>query len=405
MKVQRLTETAPTVVIGAGAGIAAYKIPNLVRLFRKAGWNTHVVPTEDSQHFVGLATWQELSENPVAVGVFHDEVSHVRLARIADLMVIAPATADLLAKLRGGLAPGMLGNVWLASDAPKVVVPAMHTNMWEAPSTQDNVAQLRNWGVHVMEPLEGDLSSGDRGKGRMPEPEAIFQFALDSAEPNQELEGKRIIVTAGGTREPIDPVRYVGNRSSGRQGIALAEAAAAAGAEVTLIHGGVDVPLPTNGRIKNVSAETAQAMHDAVFAALPEADGLIMAAAVADFTPSTKEDGKIRKTDGEQGMTIEMVQTPDILASVAASDVRPTALVGFAAETGDTEEVLRFGQAKAIRKNADLLAVNRVGTGIGFGDVDNELYYFAADGTEVGSSSGTKNRVAADLIGRVTKLF
>lgn len=398
---------SPTVVVGVGGGIAAYKIVFLVRQFRKAGWNVFVTPTEASTEFVGLTTWRELSENPVATSVFDEEVSHVEVARNADLIVIAPATADLLAKLRSGFAPDMLGNVWLASDAPRVVVPAMHTNMWTNPATQENITTLRKWGVHVLEPISGDLSSGDTGSGRMPEPEDIYDFAMDvyRGTKSAPLAGRKVVVTAGGTQEAIDPVRYIGNRSSGKQGIALAEEARNAGAEVTLIHANVEVPLPVHSDMKLVSAPSAAQLKEAVEAELPDTDCLIMAAAVADFTPISEAEQKIKKQEEQEGLTLNLVRTPDILASVARSKLRPPVLVGFGAETGDLETVLDFGAKKAVAKGSDLLAVNMVGAGVGFGDVPNSLYYFDKGGQRVGMAEGSKNEVASDLLKRVTHLL
>lgn len=368
-----------------------------------------VVPTEASLQFVGLMTWQELSENPVSPDVFRTEMSHVELARAADLIVVAPATADLLAKMHAGIASDLLGNVLLASDAPKVVAPAMHTNMWENPATRRNVEVLKSWGVHVVAPGAGDLSSGDVGLGRMAEAEDIFSSALAVAEgveavsalSDLPLQGRRVVVTAGGTQEPLDPVRYLGNRSSGAQGVALANQAARLGADVTLIHSPLQVPLPSDPQIKTVLAPSAREMKNEVEAALVGADALVMAAAVADYTPEQASNKKIKKGDAGEPLTLKLTQNPDILAGVAESNARPPVLVGFGAETGSIEEVLELGRQKAIRKGADLLAVNAVGGGRGFGDVPNTLTYFQADGEVVGETSGTKDQVAADLLVRV----
>lgn len=435
MRQQRKTE-APTVIVGVGGGIAAFKVATLVRLFRKAGWEVFALPTEASTHFVGLETWAELSENPVGTDVFGAPISHVHLARKADLIVVAPATADLLGKMRGGLAPDLLTNVLLASAAPKVVAPAMHTNMWENPATQENVAALQKWGVHVIKPASGALSSGDTGAGRMREPDEIFDFALkvaadhgitgeresDEANEPQEnhqtstessttqqvhglpLSGKRVVVTAGGTQEDLDPVRFLGNRSTGAQGIAIAQAALDAGADVTLIHASIEVPLPKHERLQAERTLSAREMENAVHASLADADALIMAAAVADFAPKTSAEQKIKKEEGEDTLTLELVKNPDILAGVAMHDLRPGVLVGFAAETGTKEEVLGFGRAKAQRKGADLLAVNKVGGGAGFGPVPNALYYVDRNGMDLGETSGSKGQVAKDLIGRVAQL-
>lgn len=394
--------------MGVGGGIAAYKSAYLVRLFRKAGWDVFVVPTEASLQFVGRATWAELSENPVSTSVFATGVGHVELARVTDLIVVAPATADLLAKMYAGLASDLLGNVLLASDAPKVVAPAMHTNMWENAATQRNVEDLESWGVHVIQPLSGDLSSGDVGAGRMAEPEDIFSYALAVADAvgsspagGRPLAGRRVVVTAGGTREPLDPVRYLGNRSSGAQGVALARQAASLGANVTLIHAPLEVDLPSEANIEAVLAPSAAEMKSAVEAALVGADALVMAAAVADYAPEQVADKKIKKGEDGGPLTLRLTQNPDILADVATGALRPPVLVGFGAETGSDEEVKELGRQKAIRKGADFLAVNAVGGGRGFGNVDNALTYFQADGSIVGGTSGTKNQVAKDLLLRV----
>lgn len=391
-----------------------------------------MAPTKAAEKFVGLETWRELSENPTATDVFDAPISHVHLARKADLVVVAPATADLLAKMRAGLAPDLLTNVLLASDAPRVVAPAMHTNMWQNPATQENIETLKKWGTHVVAPVSGALSSGDTGAGRMAEPEEIFDFALEVArkervvseagvaevaedkatrtealnigEP-EPLAGKHVVVTAGGTRENLDPVRFLGNRSTGAQGIAIAEAALAAGATVSLIHGAVEVTLPEHENLKVSQALSTKELQSAVEASLEDADALVMAAAVADFTPKTESDGKIKKTEGEDSLTLELKKTPDILAGVSSHPLRPSVLVGFGAETGTLDEVLELGRAKARRKGADLLAVNRVGRNVGFGSVPNTLHYVDADGEKWGEVSGSKSDVAEDLVGRISEML
>lgn len=401
----------PTVVVGVGAGIAAYKVAYVVRGFRKLGWNVHVVPTPASLEFVGGATWRELSENPVWVQVFHEEGDgHVELARIADLIVLAPATADLLARARAGVANDLLTATLLASSAPIIAFPAMHTNMWLNPATKENVSVLRSRGWTIIDPEEGVLSSGDAGPGRLPEPTVIIQQTVDAlqrvADPSGALSGVRVVVTAGGTREALDPVRFIGNRSTGRQGVEIAEEAAKLGAEVLLIAGAIEVPLPeANKRITVLRATSALEMLGAVEDALPETDVLVMCAAVGDFAPAHASDTKIKKTDDDDSLVLELVQTPDILATVSASSARPRVLVGFGAETGSLDTVRELGSAKALRKGADLLAVNRVGSDVGFGDVDSELMYFDDRGVQIGSVSGSKDRLARDLMGRVETLL
>lgn len=408
------SDTAPTVLVGVGAGIAAYKVALVVREFRRLGWAVHVLPTARSLEFVGAETWRELSENQVETSVFHRDWSaddgrgHVELARAADLVVLAPATADLLARARAGLADDLLTTTLLASAAPVIAFPAMHTQMWLSHATQENVAALRERGWTVVPPGDGALSSGDRGPGRLPEPQqivALVQEAL-SQDPGIEatLAGKRVVVTAGGTQEPLDPVRYIGNRSSGTMGIALARRAAAQGADVVLIAAGITEALPeTNPRIRVERAMTAAQMLEAVQREAG-ADALIMAAAVADFAPARAQNAKIKKS-GDQSLVLELRQTPDILATMAAAEHRPTVVVGFGAETGDEDSVMAMGAQKARRKGADLLAVNRVGTDAGFGDVQSALTYFGPDGTRVGGAEGNKGRLAADLVERLSQML
>lgn len=393
---------APTVVLGIGGGIAAYKVANVVRALRKAGVRIFVIPTRASENFVGPATWQELSENPVSTEIFSDSSvpGHIELASIADLIVVAPTTADLLAKFRAGLAADLLSTVFLASDAPKVLFPAMHTGMWENPATVENVAVLRQRGIHVFDPESGALSSGDSGKGRLPEPETITREILTYlGATSGDLAGRRVLITAGGTIEPLDPVRYLGNHSTGRQGIDLALAARRRGADVTLVVGqvGVELPAPSE-HLHLVSVASASEMAQAVADQLPETDILIMAAAVADYRPRQVAEGKLKKESWGANPTIELVENPDILRSVASSAHRPPVLIGFGAETGGEEEVIEKGARKARAKGADLLAVNRVGDGRGFGDVDNELLLMDPQGQIVARLAGTKSELADQLL-------
>ncbi len=398
----------PTVVVGVGAGIAAYKVAYAVRGFRKLGWRVHVIPTPSSLSFVGQTTWSELSENPAPVGVFDSgPLGHVELARRADVIVLAPATADLLARARAGMAGDLLTTTILASRAPVIAFPAMHTAMWQSPATRENVRVLKERGWMVVEPVAGELSSGDTGLGRMVEPDEIVETVRAFMERDQAgcLSGKRLVVTAGGTQEPIDPVRYVGNRSTGKLGVELSRLAAQSGAEVTLIVAGTAVPLPTGETgIKLVEAPSAGEMRQAVAEALPGADALVMAAAVADFTPTSPSDSKIKKSGPDSSLTLRLVQTVDILKEV--TDSSPEAVVvGFGAETGTEEEVLEKGRTKALYKGADLLAVNRVGGGAGFGDVESQLWFFAQDGELTGTATGDKRKLAQALLERLCALI
>lgn len=405
------SKVSPNVVIGVGAGIAAYKVAHVVRGFRRLGWEVYVVPTPASLEFVGSTTWRELSENPVQTEVFHGgDQGHVELARNADLIVLAPATADLLARARAGMANDLLTATLLASAAPVIAFPAMHTNMWQHPATVENVSVLRARRWSIITPDDGNLSSGDTGPGRMPEPEVIIERAralyASRSGSTGPLAGKRIVVTAGGTREALDPVRFIGNRSSGRQGVALAEEAAKRGAEVVLVSGAVEVPLPTDDeRITVLSAPTAVSMLATVQDNLKGSDALIMCAAVGDFAPLKPSEEKIKKTDEAGTILLELAPNPDILATVSKSDLRPAVLVGFGAETGDATTVQRLGSEKAVRKGADLLAVNRVGEGVGFGNVASELFYFDAEGKQIGSAAGSKDALASDLLDRVTEFL
>lgn len=390
----------PTTVVGVGAGIAAYKAVLLVRDLQRAGLDVTVVPTPSSLEFVGAATWEGLTSRPVHTGVFDaGGADHVELARDAELLVIAPATADLLARLRAGLADDLLTTTVLAARCPVLLAPAMHTAMWDNPATRDNVAALRERGYVILEPDSGALGSGDTGAGRLPEPARIARAALDLVDPHpRDLAGVRVLVTAGGTHEPLDPVRYLGNSSSGRQGSALARAAHARGARVTLVASNVDESLLPVG-VETVAAPSAADVEREVISRLADTDVLVMAAAVADFRPASVSDTKIKK-DPDSGAAPALVleRTPDILWEAAHSSDRPALVIGFAAETGTTDEVLARGREKAQRKGADLLAVNAVGGGLGFGDVTNTWHLLRGDGTEVAVLEGTKDHLADALV-------
>ena len=417
------------IVLGVGGGIAAYKTASLLRLFTEAGHDVSVIPTEASLRFVGAATWEALSGNPVSTSVFDEveKVNHVRLGQEADLVVVAPATADLLARAATGQANDLLTNTLLMARGPVFLAPAMHTEMWSHPATAANVATLRSRGVTVMEPAVGRLTGRDSGPGRLPDPEAIYAAAIaaaaagsarpgsDSPEPGiapGALAGKTITITSGGTREPLDPVRFLGNRSSGKQGAALAVAALAAGARVRFIAAHTEVPAPEGVELTRV--ETALELRAAVQAAAPESDVLIMAAAVADFRPAENFDTKIKKRDDGRDPVITLVRNPDILAEVvrrrnqarsAGGTVRPGLIVGFAAETGDDGgDVLAYGRQKLIRKGCDLLVLNRVGTSLVFGQDTTEVTLLSpSDSGPVPAPTytGTKTAVAERIITRV----
>lgn len=395
---------APTVVIGVGAGIAAFKVAHVVRGLRRFGYQTHVIPTESSLQFVGLQTWQELSENPVGVTVFHgaDRPGHIELARRADLFIVAPCTADLGARLRAGIADDLLTATFLASEAPKLLVPAMHTGMWRNPATIENFRVLADRGIRVLPPTTGPLSSGDSGEGRMPEPDAIVEAAERLLRPllrgDGPLIGKRVLISAGGTVENIDPVRYLSNYSSGRQGVELAKAAVAAGADVTLLAAKCEVELPRHPHIEIVRTLSAAEMQREVQRRLPDTDILIMAAAVADYRPESISGAKLKKSSWGESPLLRLTPNPDILRGACESPDRPSLVVGFGAETGQPEQVLALGQEKARRKGVDFLAINRVGDGLGFGEVDNELMVVDSKGQLRARLQGSKSLLAKELL-------
>ena len=340
------------IIVGVSGGIAAYKAASLVRLFTESGHQVTVVPTEAALKFVGAPTWEALSGRPVRTDVFQDvhEVPHVRLGQHADLVVVAPATANLLAKAAHGLADDLLTNTLLTARCPVVMAPAMHTEMWENAATRTNVDTLRDRGIVVLEPASGRLTGVDTGKGRLPEPEEIFAACLNVLESRpQDLAGKHVVVSAGGTREYLDPVRFLGNRSSGRQGYALAEAAVARGATVTVVAANVALPDPAGAEV--VQVVSTEDLRREVLLAAADADAVVMAAAPADFRPDATVESKIKKTPGGDAPQINLVENPDILAELVRTRVskRPV-VVGFAAETGDDERVgarPRPGEARA----------------------------------------------------------
>ncbi len=464
------------IVLGVGGGIAAYKCALLLRLFTEAGHSVTVIPTEASTKFVGAATWEALSGRPVTNNVFDavDQVQHVRLGHEADLIVVAPATADLLARAAGGHANDLLTTTLLMARRQVLFAPAMHTEMWQHPSTVANVATLRSRGAFVLDPASGRLTGSDSGPGRLPEPEAIYAAALAllgegpapetasapevpetasafetstvprapepkiveptapaapetstvpetrtaprvlqvqsghpaaAENPTGALAGKRVLITAGGTREPLDPVRYLGNRSSGKQGAALVEAALAAGATVTVIHAPMEVPVPPGAKAQAI--ETALEMRSATLAAAAAADVVIMAAAVADFRPATISSGKIKKRDDGADPVIALVRNPDILVEVVAHRAalnQNQLIVGFAAETGDDQaDANTYAQAKLRRKGCDLLVVNEVGPNPSgservFGRDTNHVEILALDGASPVQAAGSKREVADAVV-------
>ncbi len=444
-----------TVVVGITGGIAAYKAVGVVRDLVKRGHDVHVVPTEGALRFVGLPTLEALSRNPVTTSVWDDvsEVRHVALGRRADLVVVAPATADSIARMAAGLAGDLLGTTLLATEAPVVLAPAMHPQMWEHPATVANVRTLEGRGVHLVGPVVGALTGDDAGIGRMAEPEEIVRAALavvaepgtesgtttgtgtgngtgsrtgTSTEPGHttdagraagrgaslqagpgpgargeqgDLAGVRVVVSAGGTREPFDPVRFVGNRSSGRQGVAIAADAARRGAVVTLVAANVDGGLTAGLDATVVPVGSAQELADAVHAAAAEADVVVMTAAVADYRPAEVREAKLKKDDQGDRLTLELVRNPDVLADLVAARRTGQIIVGFAAETEpDREARLALGRAKIARKPADLLVVNHVGWSSGFEREENAIEVLVPGGHVVRETSGTKAEVAAAVL-------
>ncbi|MCT1879414.1 bifunctional phosphopantothenoylcysteine decarboxylase/phosphopantothenate synthase [Kocuria rhizophila] len=438
------------VVLGVGGGIAAYKAALVSRLLSEAGHHVVPMPTRAALEFVGAPTWEALTGEHVSESVFDrvDTVNHVAQGQAADLVVIAPATADLMARIAHGHADDLLSTTVLATSAPVFLAPAMHTEMWLNPATQRNVALLREHGHTVMEPATGRLTGTDSGPGRLPEPQDIVDAALalaartapscagpsdaasigsastpDAASstvtaapagaPTTDhvgsdpgvLAGRRVLVTAGGTREALDPVRFLGNRSSGKQGVALARAARDAGADVHLIAAHVETDLPQGMRTTRVSS--ARELEGATLTAAAESDVVIMAAAVADFRPDAVGEHKMKKSEDGTDPVIRLVRNPDILRAVVAQrDERglDQLVVGFAAETGDAEHsVLDFGRAKLARKGCDLLVLNEVGTDKVFGRDENEVVVLSARGAEEASTRGSKDEVARFVVERIAR--
>ena len=403
------------VVLGVSGGIAAYKAASLLRLFTEHGHDVTVVPTAAALEFVGAPTWSAQSGKPVATDVWTSvhEVPHVRIGQGADLVVVAPATADLLAKAAHGLADDLLTTTLLTARCPVAFAPAMHTEMWEHPATQANVATLRSRGAHVIDPAVGRLTGKDTGAGRLPEPEQLYAACLEilgslasdageSQTPAQDLAGRRVVVSAGGTREPLDPVRYLGNRSSGKQGWAIARSAAARGAHVTLVAANVSLPAPDGVNV--VPVETTLELQAAVQDASADADVVVMAAAPADFRPVSVSDSKIKKSsDPAAGLSVELVENPDIVRGLvedraARGSDRPI-LVSVAAETGAAQgPVMDHARAKFARKGSDVQVVNEVGPGITFGQDETTVHVLRRGSDAVVTVGPASKDVVADAL-------
>ena len=409
--------TGLNIVVGVAGGIAAYKACHLVRFFTERGHSVTVVPTESALKFVGAATFEALSGNPVSTSVFDavDQVQHVRVGQAADLVVIAPATADLMARMAAGRADDLLTATCLVATCPVVVAPAMHTEMWWNPATQDNVATFRRRAPTVLEPAHGRLTGTDSGPGRLLEPGQIGEAALAvyaGAQIPRDLEGRKVLITAGGTQENLDPVRFIGNHSSGRQGFALAEIAAHRGAEVTVVAANTDdLPNPAGGTVVH-RVLSARDMADKVGEVAGEQDVIIMAAAVADVRPAHQAAVKLKKAADSQALgQLELVENPDILAGL--TEIRSTGIwektpviVGFAAETGDDGATpLDHAVAKLQRKGCDLLMCNEVGAGKVFGQDTNSGWMVFPDGRMVDVLPGSKLEVAAQIMDEVVELM
>ena len=405
------------VVVGVSGGIAAYKAVSLVRLLVTLGHEVHVVPTPDAVRFVGLPTWEAISRHPVTTSVHEGvaSVRHVALGQAADLVIVAPATANTIAKMAAGIADDLLGTTLLATTAPVVIAPAMHTEMWRHPATQHNIAVLRERGAHVIGPADGALTGGDSGPGRLVKPADIVEaigplLASDGPKSRQpDASGLRFLVTAGGTREPIDPVRFIGNRSSGRQGIAIALAAADRGASVDLVLAHVDDHVAAEASAHPLitihHAGSALDLRAAVERLAPSADVVIMAAAVADYRVLEIAERKLTKDrPGGESLTLELVQNPDILRGVveardADRERAGQTIVGFAAETVESaDELLARARAKRERKGVDLLVVNEVGWQQGFEASENAVVVIDRTGAVVAETAGAKGAVAATVI-------
>ena len=417
------------IVLGVAGGIAAYKAAHIIRRLRELDHSVKVVPTANALKFIGGPTLEALSGQTVTTDVFDeiDTVNHVRIGQEAELVIIAPATADLIAKIAAGRADDLLTASVLTTTAEVVVAPAMHTEMWLNPATVANIATLRSRGIHVLDPAVGRLTGPDSGPGRLPEPEDIVAYALsvkdaDAGDPAAAasdargvLTGRRIVISAGGTREPLDPVRFLGNRSSGKQGIALAKAAHAAGADVELVAANIDSGLLTGlpDDITITPVESTLELQYAMQSAQTRADAIIMAAAVADYRPAETTDSKMKKS-GDEGLTLRLVQNPDILRGLVDERSRQTRLgdqiiVGFAAETGDAETTaLDYARAKFRRKGVDLLVFNDVSDDQAFGHDDTMVQIITSDAGDINVGEefhGSKDHVSQKVIAALSDQF
>ncbi|MDD7385079.1 MAG: bifunctional phosphopantothenoylcysteine decarboxylase/phosphopantothenate--cysteine ligase CoaBC [Actinomycetaceae bacterium] len=398
------------VVVGVSGGIAAYKACEIVRSFQRAGADVRVIPTAESLHFVGQATWEGLTGHRVLVDVFDGaaDVAHVAYGKEADLLVIAPATAHTIAKLAHGYADDLLSTTFLVATCPKAVAPAMHTQMWLNPATHDNIALLENRGVAIIGPASGHLTSGDTGAGRMEDPHVIAARSA-SLLHDQDLAGLRVVISAGGTREALDPVRYIGNRSSGLMGVNLALNALSRGAQVTLIAGAMSLQAQQMAEgLHVIPIESAAQLQQEMTREAMRADIAVMAAAVADFRSQATAASKIKKqvnSDGSgAGLTLHLTENPDILRALAIEKPPTLTLVGFAAETGDEHtSALEYGKQKARRKGADLMMINRVGDGQGFGDVETTVTAVDAQGRECAHVTGSKKHVAQWILSQAAQ--
>ena len=385
-----------SIIVGVTGGIAAYKAVQVVRSLVLAGHEVTVVPTPNALEFVGLHTWQAVSRHPVRTDLFErsSEVQHVSLGKGADLVIVAPTTANTMAKISAGIADNLLTTTVLTATAPVLLAPAMHTEMWRNPATQHNVKVLRSRGITVLDPDDGQLTGADSGPGRLPDPEKIVAFGLSLIPGHRErdLEGRRVVVTAGGTREALDPVRFIGNNSSGKQGVAFAAAAAARGADVTLIAANLEVHAP--GGVTLVPVVSAEELAREVFAAARGADAVVMAAAVADYRPAERSSRKLKKEALGDGLTIRLVKNRDILSSLVLEKSVAGPIIGFAAETAEGEELLDLGRQKMARKKCDLLVINSVGGDEGFGSSTNTVTVIDRSGQVVAQAAGSKREIA-----------
>lgn len=404
------------ILVGVAGGIAAYKACHLIRDFKEHGDDVRVVPTEAALNFVGAATFEALSGHPVSTTVFDavDEVQHVSLGQKADAVVIAPATADLIARLACGRADDLLSASVLVATCPVIIAPAMHTEMWLNPATQDNVATLRRRGITVMQPAHGRLTGTDTGAGRLPDPEQIAEFArtiIAGHCVDHDWQGRKVVISAGGTQENLDPVRYLGNRSSGRQGFALAEIAAQRGADVTIVAGNTEaLPIPAGASVVRVTST--RDMQEAMNAEAADADIIIMAAAVADYRPASVADSKMKKGAADEDLaSLELVENPDILKGLVqrreVGEVKREAIiVGFAAETGDeTTSVLEYAQQKFMKKGCDVLMANEVGEGKVFGQSTSAGWILCRSSAPVVVAPGSKQVVAAQILDVVNEIL